>query len=761
MSRRRMMFVLAAIFVVANPFGPPGAAAGDAGQSAAPAIDDSGWPREIVTPAGYTITIYQGQPETLNGDVLTGRSAFSIVKGPGEPVFGVMWISAAIDTDRDERICTVRDMKITKVRIPDATPEEEKQFTGVVQTEISKWDFTISLDRLTASLAAVEEEKKSAAGLKSDPPEIRFSEEPAVLLLYDGEPKFSTIESSNLERIINTPFLVVRKEGDRTAYLSGAGYWYWASDPKGPWRPEANPPPEIAGLVEPDSTSLAAKGIAPPKIVVATEPTELIVFNGKADYAPLTGTDLIYATNTESDVVKDLQTRDTYVLLSGRWFKSRSLDGPWTFVNPKDLPADFAQVPPGSPMGEMRASVPGTEEAEDAVADAQIPQTQAIKRDATITIQYDGEPKFEKIEGTDVEYAVNTAESVLKIKGRYYCCHEAVWYASISPKGPWQVSEERPSEVDQIPASNPTYSTKYVYVYDSTPSVIYMGYTPGYCGWYPYYGTVWYGTGWIYRPWYGPYYYPRPCTWGFGVHYNPYMGWTCGVSWSVGFMSAGVGWGGGYYRPPYHGGGWYGPRGYHPRPVHYGSTNMNINTGVNIGNKVNIGDRPGGARPSTRPGTTRPATMDRPNNLYNKRDNLDRNAPSTRDVSARKPQVAKNRPNNVLADRDGNVYRRNPDGSMDMRDKTGWKPTTRPGAETKPATPGTGAQNRPAMPSTGSKDLSPRPTTRDRQQIERDYRARDRGTQRTRQAQPYRQSRPAQPSTRPSTRPSGGGGRRR
>jgi hypothetical protein len=237
------------------------------------------------------------------------------------------------------------------------------------------------------------------------------------------------------------------------------------------------------------------------------------------------------------------------------------------------------------------------------------------------------------------------------------------------------------------------------------------------------------------------------------------MGWTCGVSWSVGFMSAGMGWGGGYYRPPYYGGGWYGPRGYYPRPVHYGSTNININTGnINIGNKVNIGNeigRPGGARPSTRPGTARPATMDRPNNLYNKGDNLARNAPSTRDVPARKPQVAKDRPNNVLADRDGNVYRRNPDGSMDMHDKTGWKPADRPGMETKPAQPGTGAQTRPAQPGTGAQA---RPATRDRQQIERDYQARNRGTQRTQQAQPYRQSRPSQPSSRPSSPPSGGGG---
>ncbi len=33
------------------------------------------------------------------------------------------------------------------------------------------------------------------------------------------------------------------------------------------------------------------------------------------------------------------------------------------------------------------------------------------------------------------------------------------------------------------------------------------------------------GTGYYYTPWYGAYYYPRPVTWGYGVHWNPYSGW--------------------------------------------------------------------------------------------------------------------------------------------------------------------------------------------------------------------------------------------
>jgi hypothetical protein len=46
------------------------------------------------------------------------------------------------------------------------------------------------------------------------------------------------------------------------------------------------------------------------------------------------------------------------------------------------------------------------------------------------------------------------------------------------------VATSRPDDVESIPASNPHYNVKYVHVYDSTPDVVYVGYTPGYYGSY-------------------------------------------------------------------------------------------------------------------------------------------------------------------------------------------------------------------------------------------------------------------------------------
>ena len=53
-----------------------------------------------------------------------------------------------------------------------------------------------------------------------------------------------------------------------------------------------------------------------------------------------------------------------------------------------------------------------------------------------VEVQYDGDPKFEPIEGTGMQYAVNTASAVLLIDGNYWLCEQAVWYVAGTAQGP-------------------------------------------------------------------------------------------------------------------------------------------------------------------------------------------------------------------------------------------------------------------------------------------------------------------------------------
>ena len=682
------------------------------------------WPQEIAAEEG-TIVVYQPQPEGLNGNVLKGRAAMAIeFKDGGDPVFGVFWFDSIIDTDKEGGTVIIRDIKLTNVRWPDSTDASEQRFTTIVEGAIPETGFEVSLETLSASLESAELEKKSLAELKNDPPEIVFREELAVLLPYDGEPRYSEVQNSDYERVLNTPMAVVRKKRSKDHYLYSGKFWYQAQDPMGPWIATDAPPADLAQMLQ-EVKADEGQPEAPPAIVAANKPTELIVTQGTPSWKLIAGEQLLYVQNTESPWLREIATGNMYLLLSGRWYRAKSTYGPWIFVRADELPASFKDIPPASDIGGLRASVAGTEEAQDALLDAQIPQTAAIKRnEAKLTVEYDGEPKFEKISGTEVSYAVNTGAQVLKIDALYYAVDNGGWFKSNSATGPWAIADSIPEdEIQKIPPSSPVYNTTHVHIYESTPDVVYVGYTPGYMWSFPYYGVPVYGTGWYYPPYYGHYYYPRPPTWGFNVGYNPWTGWSFGLSWTNGFFTVGIGWGGGYggMYPPYgccggfYGGGYRGP--------------VFINTGdINIGNNVNVGNRDKVSHNMDQAGT-RDVDKSR-NNLYDRSENRARNAdPATAQRQLKEARPAANRQNDVYADRDGNVARRSGD-EWQTRQNGQWQQDSLSRDTLSPD-----ARDRMQAPTSGSYDRS---------NLNRDSAARQRGT--TRQA--------ARPQT--MQRPSGG-----
>ena len=84
------------------------------------------WPQEIRIPEGV-IVIYQPQPERLEGNRLEGRAAVGVeLKGATEPVYGVIWFDARIDTDRAERTVVIVDVSIPRVRFPVADEQQRE-----------------------------------------------------------------------------------------------------------------------------------------------------------------------------------------------------------------------------------------------------------------------------------------------------------------------------------------------------------------------------------------------------------------------------------------------------------------------------------------------------------------------------------------------------------------------------------------------------------------------------------------------------------
>ena len=739
------------------------------------------WPRIIETPQAK-IVIYQPQLEDFSGNRLASRFAASFqATGMKEPEFGAVWIEARLETQRDQRTVHLVAIENVRSRFPNATPKQEKWFNDVLKREIPKWDIVLSIDQLIAGLEVEQERLKTEQALNNDPPKILYENKPAVLVLVDGNPILKPIENTALMAVINTPFPMVFSKTDKTFYLIGKETWYRSKNVSGEWQETSNPPSDVAALErEASDDEEAESSVAAGMIVLgATEPTELLSIDGDPQFVPFAGNNLLYVDNTDNSLLYEVDTGDYYLLLSGRWYRTKKLDGAWSYAPPDQLPKAFADIPADSEKGDLRASVPGTDEALDAVLDAQIPETATVKRsEAKLTVEYDGKPEFNAIKGTEIDYAVNTATPVIRIKGKYYAVDNGIWFVAAADSGPWVVADSVPAEVQDIPPSSPVNNIKYVYVYDSTPEVVYVGYTPGYIGCYIHHGIVVYGTGYHYHPWYRHYYYPRPFTYGFSVHYSSFYGWSFGYSFFHSPFSFyfGPAWG-----PPRYGG-WWGPPRYRPpyyRPPHY-RTKPPRPPGHRPPRhrppvvKPPVATPPGGGKPTQLPAGQRPKNRPTSGNLYGKRPDQpmgDRARPTAAD-RMNKQQAGKptSSPNNLFTDRQGNVYRKGQNG-WEQRQNGQWqrptgsqpsgpsqKPAQRPsGPVQKPAQRPSDSVQPPSRPSAGdaqkpsgrpSQNIQQRPSTpqpqesqnSNRRSLDDQQRSRNHGNQRTGSYHQTRQS---------------------
>ena len=255
-----------------------------------------------------------------------------------------------------------------------------------------------------------------AVKVDNNSPKIFVSKGPAVLLLVDNKEVQAPKEKTKLEFVVNANWTVLFDTVGKKYYLLNGKQWLTAATLEGPWTVAARLPKEMNSLPADQNWEEVKKAIPPqglagaaPAVFYSSVPAEVIQFKGAPVYAKIPGTQLTYATNTESDLFVQSNGQKYYFLVSGRWFRSASLDGPWSYAS-ADLPADFAKIPANSPASDVIASVPGTQEAQDAVLLAQIPTTAVVnikEAGAQVKVQYDGAPQFKPIETTQLSYATS------------------------------------------------------------------------------------------------------------------------------------------------------------------------------------------------------------------------------------------------------------------------------------------------------------------------------------------------------------------
>src|SRR5215471_3830249 len=531
--------------------------AGTAANVASAQPGDSSWPREKYQ-NGNKLIIYQPQVDDWkNFQDLSWRMAVSLTPKAGKTVVGVVEMKGTTSVDNVNKLVNISNLQITGTDFPSldkpTADKMEQAFKSFVPST-----FQISLFHLIASTP--KKEPPAGVQLNNDPPQIFVGYRPSILLSVNGEPKLSVVPNTNLQFVVNTQWPLFHDESGSAYYLAVGQQWLTASKLDGQWSLIKKLPPEMSKVPQDKQWSGLKKFIPPaanpkgpsPDVFYSDKPAEIILFDGQPAYAQIPDTQLEYATNTSSVVFQYKPTQQFYYLTAGRWFSAPDLQGPWTYATPS-LPADFAKIPASSPASAILATVPGTEEAKDAVLLAQVPTTMTVKpaeAAAKVKVAYAGDPKFEPINGTSMQYATNTADKVIELDGTYYLCLQGVWFMAPTATGPWSTCMSVPTEIYTIPSSSPVYNVTYVTQTANPDGTVTSNYTAGYLGTFilgAATGAILAdGSGYWWPPYCnGGYYYPYPATYcgayyGYGYHYGtPYYDYNTGA----------YGWHGSAYGP--------------------------------------------------------------------------------------------------------------------------------------------------------------------------------------------------------------------
>lgn len=740
-------------------------AAAPAAPAAPPASPvDGGWPRGANLASGGSILVFQ--PQIASWERQAHLVAFSAVSyrptSGSKPSMGTIKIEADTKVAVADRLVNFSAMKINEVNFPGLAKERIREITAEIDKAIPDDARVIALDRVLASLDKSQIVPKNVEGVKADPPPIFFSKTPAVIVVLDGEAIWSPIKDNDLKYAVNTNWDLFQHEPTGASFLRHNDTWLKTTDLKGAWTPAGPLPASFAKLPAEENwkdvkANLPGKPLkAAPKVFVSTVPAELILLTGEPSYVLVDNkTELMWVSNTESDVFRMGRTGPIYYLVAGRWFSAPDFTGPWTFAT-TSLPAAFKTIPVEHARSRVLASVPGTDQAAEAVLLAQVPQTARVNRKEAKApeVAFNGDPQFQPIEQTTVQRAVNTDKDIFKVGDLYYMCFQGVWFESKSASGPWQVASSVPDVIYKIPVSSPAHHVTYVTVEDSDDDWVVYAAAAGYTGMMIAWGCAVWGSGYYYPPYWGyggfyPYYYGHFPTYGYSAWYNPWTG-SYGRSAAVygPYGGAGVG---ARYNPRTgtyaRGAAAYGPYGargvaqaYNPRTGTYAATRQGSNVYGSWGSTaVQRGDDWARTNRYTnrQTGTTTRTVR------------TDQGAAVTR--RGDQGFVAAGGGGDVYAGRDGSVYRRD-NGTWQKYDNGSWNNTDRQPADRPTPTPQSTATDRAT-----------------REQLDRDSAARREGATRTSDYGTYKGGSTSTTrgtgsyrgggASRPASR--GGGGRRR
>jgi hypothetical protein len=187
----------------------------------------------------------------------------------------------------------------------------------------------------------------------------------------------------------------------------------------------------------------------PPTIFYSEKPGILVVFDGQPILAPIQGTNLKYAVNTNWNVIFNGADSRYYLLDTDHWISSASAQGPWA---PATAPSSFSQIPDNANWTQVRANLSAA-----APAASQVPQVFVSTTTADM-ILINGAPQLAAISGTQLKYVSNTDSALFQYAPTkaWYVLLSGRWFSSSSTSGPWTfATNSLPADFSKIPVNSP------------------------------------------------------------------------------------------------------------------------------------------------------------------------------------------------------------------------------------------------------------------------------------------------------------------
>jgi hypothetical protein len=189
----------------------------------------------------------------------------------------------------------------------------------------------------------------------------------------------------------------------------------------------------------------------PPEIFYSARPASLVVFDGDPVLAPIGGSTLKLAVNTNWDVFFDPAGEGSWYLLNNEsWLTAPKATGPWRPLEP--MPEALRSLPDEPNLAEARKAIPGRP-----LSPQTAPTIFASTKPAEIIVT-DGPPTFTTVPGTQVRLVTNGGSALFRHAGtgRFYYLVSGRWFSAASLEGPWSfATPDLPPDFAAIPPDSP------------------------------------------------------------------------------------------------------------------------------------------------------------------------------------------------------------------------------------------------------------------------------------------------------------------